>query len=174
MPTRPSRIGLARPQNRFLARGRSPALNLNKTPAADAVTSEATPIDDSIKTDEVVEDKNVVEENESSGETSTVATSGINRLKNRPRIQINQKDRVKATPVAINRKPNPLLGRRKIGVSTTTQAPVVEEEEDKETMDESNDDSEKSETEGPADVVEPSTEAAPRGLGFYLKEVFLV
>lgn len=175
LPTRPSRIGLARPQNRFLARGRSPALNnLNKTPAAAATveqtSSETTIVDDSIKTDEIIDEKNSEQENEAvaSGETSTAATSGVNRLKNRPRIQINQKtERVKTAPVAINRKPNPLLGRRKIGVSTTTQAPAIEEDDDKEIIDESGDESEKGETEGPVEIAEPSTEAAPRGLGFY-------
>lgn len=170
LPTRPSRISLARPQNRFLARGRSPGLNnLSKTSVAAETAiaaSEPTTIDETIKTDEVADEKISEQENESSGETSTVATSGINRLKNRPRIQINQKaERVKATPIAINRKPNPLLGRRKIGVSTTTQAAVVEEIDDKEIIDEVSDESgEKNETEGPADVPEPSTEA-PRGLG---------
>lgn len=169
MPTRPSRIGLARPQNRFLARGRSPALNnLNKTPAVpvEQTASESTIADDSVKPDEVTDEKNSEIENDGSGETSTVATSGVNRLKNRPRIQINQKtERVKTTPVAINRKPNPLLGRRKIGVSTTTVAPTVEEDDDKEIIDESGDESEKGETEGPVEIAEPSTEATPRGLG---------
>lgn len=159
---------MARPQNRFLARGRSPALNnLSKTsPAVEQTASEATIVDDSVKTDEIVDEKNSEQENEASGETSTAATSGINRLKNRPRIQINPKvERVKATPVAINRKPNPLLGRRKIGVSTTTQAAVVEEEDVKEIVDDESDESEKGETEGPVEIAEPSTEAAPRGLG---------
>lgn len=54
-------------------------------------------------------------------ESSTPET-GLNRLRNRPRIQITASTaRTKAPAVAINRKVNPLIARRKLGGSSTTQ-----------------------------------------------------
>lgn len=54
-------------------------------------------------------------------ESSTPET-GLNRLRNRPRIQITASTaRTKAPAVTINRKVNPLIARRKLGGSSTTQ-----------------------------------------------------
>lgn len=56
-------------------------------------------------------------------ETTTPQT-GLNRLRSRPRIQIQAKaqntSKSPAISYAANRKTNPLISRRKIGASTTT------------------------------------------------------
>lgn len=58
-------------------------------------------------------------------ESSTPET-GLNRLRNRPRIQITASTaRTKAPSVAINRKVNPLIARRKLGGSSTTQGELT-------------------------------------------------
>lgn len=60
-------------------------------------------------------------ENESDLETTT--QNNLNKLKSRPRIQINADSKAKKTassPVVVNRKVNPLISKRKFGVTSTT------------------------------------------------------
>jgi hypothetical protein len=58
-------------------------------------------------------------ENESDPEATT--QNNLNKIKSRPRIQINTDSKVKKTNAApvINRKANPLISKRKFGASTT-------------------------------------------------------
>ncbi len=104
--------------NRLLGRSRTSALNNLKSPGANAesdIGPSASGESESTKSDD--------ETNSNDGaatESSTPAESGLNRLRNRPRIQITASTaRTKAPAVAINRKVNPLIARRKLGSSTT-------------------------------------------------------
>lgn len=56
-----------------------------------------------------------------SNDPETTTQSNINKLKNRPRIQISTDSKKKATPsnVVINRKANPLISKRKFGAPST-------------------------------------------------------
>lgn len=62
-------------------------------------------------------------ENESDLETTT--QNNLNKLKSRPRIQINTDAKAKktASPAVVNRKVNPLISKRKFGVTSTTGEP---------------------------------------------------
>lgn len=124
---------------------------------------------------ETNKDEKVIEEDENNNEektaSETTTVSGLNRLKSRPRIQITKpSERPKAAP--INRKPNPLLARRRLGAlgGSTTAAPI-EEPVDKNDDDAIEKDTEEHEAENDkdssADVTEPSEPVteAPRGLG---------
>ncbi|GAB0100297.1 hypothetical protein DMENIID0001_167730 [Sergentomyia squamirostris] len=92
---------------------------------------------------------------------STSSQTGLNRLKNRPRIQIHPIDRTKA-PTTQNvifnqRKVNPLIARRQFGLtSSTSEAPSSADE----TLEES-DDKEKADTEPEPEEEDETTEAAP-------------
>lgn len=102
-----------------------------------AATTEATKTDGNSSTDAEKEltavtavdnkDSSADEGEQANSETSTQPQTGLNRLKNRPRIQIKQRDpkaEVKTSttsPYNVNRKVNPLISRRKqLGTSTTT------------------------------------------------------
>lgn len=65
-----------------------------------------------------------LDESEHSAPETTTPQTGLNRLRSRPRIQIQAKapntSKSPAIPYAANRKSNPLISRRKIGVSTST------------------------------------------------------
>lgn len=61
--------------------------------------------------------------NENESELDTTTPNNLNKLKSRPRIQINAESKAKKTTVAqpvINRKANPLISKRKFGVTSTT------------------------------------------------------
>lgn len=72
-------------------------------------------------------------DNENDAETTTV--SNLNKLKNRPRIQVSADAKAKkatsSSPV-INRKVNPLISKRKFGVTSTTGERVARGGEDDE------------------------------------------
>lgn len=113
-----SRFNINRP-NRLLARGRSPALN-NLKPAAQAAAAAVTPVE-SDSAD--VADKETASTNSDSEDTETsTPQTGLNKIKQRPRIQISAATAVKskAPIVALNRKVNPLISRRKLGATSTT------------------------------------------------------
>lgn len=99
-------------------------LNLNRpgsrlAPGQKARTS---PLSRGSSTNEESNDGNKsANENESDVETTT--QNQLNKLKSRPRIQINAESKAKKTtsPAAVaNRKVNPLISRRKFGVTSTT------------------------------------------------------
>lgn len=136
-----SRFNLRRPNQLLASRGRlSP---FAKTPAPSAVggsvaatSSEQQQQQQSIEqnnnnnvTDAVAAEQkltNAYDESEQAGaEPSTTPQTGLNRLRNRPRIQIQPKapnPNKQPTPVSYNanRKLNPLISRRKTLGSTTT------------------------------------------------------
>ena len=66
------------------------------------------------------DDNKSANENESDAESTT--QNNLNKLKSRPRIQINTESKAKKTTAqpAINRKVNPLISKRKFGVTSTT------------------------------------------------------
>lgn len=139
LPTRPSRFNLNRPVgvvtggNRLLQRGRiNPLIKTTAAPPQTESVSDdsedktaadngAESTDNSSSSDHG-EDKSSANETEKPNTGSNTLT-GLNRLKNRPRINVNVKtDKPKIQPISLNRKPNPLLARRKIalgGTSTT-------------------------------------------------------
>lgn len=128
-----SRFNLRRPNQLLAARGRlSP---LAKTTAASTeapVEINADVVADSEKSasdqNKGVTQEVAVDENESSqSETSTPAVSGLNRLRNRPRLQVHAATAPHRAPTGsavynnANRKTNPLIARRRnLGSSTTT------------------------------------------------------
>ncbi|XP_070499819.1 serine-rich adhesin for platelets isoform X2 [Chironomus tepperi] len=75
------------------------------------------------------DDNKSANENESDAEATT--QNNLNKLKSRPRIQINTESKAKKTTAqpVINRKVNPLISKRKFGVTSTTEAAVDETEE---------------------------------------------
>lgn len=123
------------------------------------------------------------ESDQSNGDATTQAPSGLSRLRNRPRLQVqpraptvNNKPTGTAALNPSNRKVNPLLAKRKSGSSTTTEEPAAVADADDEQNDEnapaaasaavendsSSDDSAKEEqTEVPVVV----SSEPPRGLG---------
>lgn len=104
--------------NRLLGRSRTPALNNLKSPTSNAesdVGPSASGEIESTKSDDETNSNDGVTVSESS-----TPETGLNRLRNRPRIQIAASTaRTKPPAVAINRKVNPLIARRKLGSSTT-------------------------------------------------------
>lgn len=128
-----SRFNLRRPNQLLASRGRlSPFAKTPSPPAEQLVESNnATDVVSPAAAETVaaVEQKDTSAFDESdqvAAEPSTTPQSGLNRLRNRPRIQIQPKaaNANKApSPVSYtaNRKVNPLISRRKpIGSSTTT------------------------------------------------------
>ncbi|KAL7046421.1 hypothetical protein ACKWTF_002567 [Chironomus riparius] len=75
------------------------------------------------------DDNKSANENESDAESTT--QNNLNKLKSRPRIQINTESKAKKTTAqpVINRKVNPLISKRKFGVTSTTEAAVDEDDE---------------------------------------------
>lgn len=144
-----------------MARGRAPGLKV-------ATTESTISAADLNKESEKVSDEDESNNDEKQvSETTTV--SGLNRLKSRPRIQISKpSERPKAAP--INRKPNPLLARRRLGaLGVSTTAAPAEEPADKVEDDASEKESEEHEIDNDSsaavtETAEPVTEA-PRGLG---------
>lgn len=133
-PAKPaSRFNLRRPNQLLAGRGRSPLLAKATTPSTEAPSdSNGEVVADSEKsasdqnkgiTQEVIPD-----ENESSqAETSTQAVSGLNKLRNRPRLQVHAAAAPHRPPTGsavynnANRKANPLIARRRnLSSSTTT------------------------------------------------------
>lgn len=176
-PARPSRFNLNRPSpvgggNRLLPRGRLNLLKTTAAPAAEEVEGE--------EVSEKKEDDAAVADNETSSdagnskedksEASTQAATGLNRLRNRPKIQINTKtEKARAPAPAVNRKANPLLGRRRIGVSSTTEAVPAdggqnEDENDETKKEQEAGDSEPKQDASAEEPVQASSEP-PRGLG---------
>ncbi|KAG5677984.1 hypothetical protein PVAND_007696 [Polypedilum vanderplanki] len=113
VPKPTSRLNINRPGNRA-AIGQKSVLNRSR------VNSNA----------ENSDNNKSANENESDAETTTA--NNLNKLKSRPRIQINAESKAKkptaAQPV-INRKANPLISKRKFGVTSTTDATVDENDE---------------------------------------------
>jgi hypothetical protein len=114
-PTRPAggnRLNLANRPNRLLAKT-SPLANLNRNAAAPEKSTDSAEKSAAPKQHH---DDAGSEQNEASAEISQQV--GLNRLKNRPKIQVHAKaDKPKTT--AVPRRVNPLL-KRKLGVVSTT------------------------------------------------------
>lgn len=104
VPRPTSRLNLNRPTNRVLPgqKARTSPLNSRRVTSNDDGS-----------------DGNRANENESDIETTT--QNNLNKLKSRPRIQINSDSKAKKTssPVVVNRKVNPLISKRKFGVTST-------------------------------------------------------
>lgn len=113
------------------------------------------------------DDNKSANENESDAESTTA--NNLNKLKSRPRIQISGESKAKKTtiPPVINRKANPLISKRKFGVTSTTEAAVDESEENesdnavKEVTENSNELKENETTQATPEV----TSEQARGLG---------
>lgn len=181
---RPSRFNLGRPAggaNRLLPRGRINPLK----PAPAAAAKEPAEGEPAEKKDEEPSDGDAApapastdEESPAAGapedkpaQDAAPAAGGLNRLKNRPKIQITQKTAKAPAPVIV-RKPNPLIGRRRIGASSsTTEAPASEDAADAEGGDDENvaGDSEDPKDEAASvsapQIVEAASEQPARGLG---------
>ena len=111
---------MGRPNRLLSPRGRPNALNKATAAQTDTESEAAAP---------AASDSNESEQNDNeatggAAESSTPQPTGLNRLKNRPKIQIQSTAAPKTkAPVVnvINRKVNPLISRRKLGGSSTTQ-----------------------------------------------------
>lgn len=120
-PLKPtSRFNLRRPNQLLSARGRvSPLAKAALEPSAEQSVEPSSSTDASSK-------ESADESEQVAAEPSTTPQTGLNRLRNRPRIQIQpkavntNKQPTAATYSNANRKANPLISRRKIGTSTTT------------------------------------------------------
>lgn len=128
-----SRFNLRRPNQLLSSRGRlSP---LAKSSAAAAEQSSNTTDGDQASangggsnggTSSDSKESGVSDEEQSAAEPSTTPQTGLNRLRNRPRIQIQPKAPntnklpTAASYINANRKVNPLISRRKLGSSSTT------------------------------------------------------
>lgn len=127
------RFNIGRPNRLLGNRQRSPALKTAAGDAAAASAAAAAAAAESASGEAVAEagGEGGVDAAEDGAATAqeTSTQTGLNRLKSRPRIQIQSGSaaRVKtsaavaATPIVINRKVNPLISRRKLngGPSTT-------------------------------------------------------
>lgn len=104
VPRPTSRLNLNRPSNRLLP-GQKPRTS---------------PLNPRRGNDDTNDSNKSGNENESDAETTT--QTNVNKLKSRPRIQVNADAKAKktASPVAVNRKVNPLISKRKFGVTSTT------------------------------------------------------
>lgn len=125
-----SRFNLRRPNQLLSARGRvSPLLKAStEAPAkSDDATDAAKEVTAVIANDNRNKEAPSDEGDQANTETSTQPQSGLNRLRNRPRIQIKPRASTssenKSSTLAaynVNRKANPLIARRKIGSTTST------------------------------------------------------
>lgn len=121
LPTRTSsRLNLSRP-NRLLTSRNNKNNNLNKNLDNKPSTSNNNDNKGSSNLNSFNNNDDTIEQN------SEVAQNNLNRLKNRPRIQINAKaaadnnNKSKSNNLSqINRKANPLISRRKFGVSPSS------------------------------------------------------
>lgn len=126
-----SRFNLRRPNQLLSTRGR--LTNIGKSPvqsgeqsAESSSSTELTAASNTSAADSSKEAVADVESGQIAAEPSTTPQTVINRLRNRPRIQIHAKvPSANKQPTAVsynnaNRKANPLISRRKIGSSTTT------------------------------------------------------
>ena len=109
IPRPTSRLNLSRPSNRLLP-GQKPRTS---------------PLNPRRGSDDSNDSNKSANENESDAETTT--QYNVNKLKSRPRIQVNTDSKAKKTtsPVVINRKVNPLISKRKFGITSTTGDYVV-------------------------------------------------
>lgn len=128
-PLKPtSRFNLRRPNQLLSARGRvSPLAKAAREPSAEQSVETSSSTEASSSTTAADWSKESADESEQvAAEPSTTPQTGLNRLRNRPRIQIQpkaantNKQPTAATYSNANRKANPLISRRKIGTSTTT------------------------------------------------------
>lgn len=105
VPRPTSRLNLNRPAARVL-------------PGQKARTSPLSTRSKVTSSDETVDGNKSANENESDLETTT--QNNLNKLKSRPRIQISDtKAKKTSSPVVVNRKVNPLISKRKFGVTST-------------------------------------------------------
>jgi hypothetical protein len=121
-PTRPAvggRVNLPNRPNRLGGRP-NPLAKLNKAveteKTVDSVDTEPQPAEKATRPLKSQPQPTEDEQNEASAEVSQQA--GLNRLKNRPKIQVHAKVD-KPRPTALPRRVNPLL-KRKLGASSTT------------------------------------------------------
>lgn len=120
-----SRFNLRRP-NQLLG-GRARASPLSKTTSSTEAPAEGAPANSENETPaEGPKDSTAEEHEQSSDETPAQPQTGLNRLRNRPRLQVQARaptPRAASGTAALNpnnRKANPLLAKRKLGTSTTT------------------------------------------------------
>lgn len=119
------------------------------------------------------DDNKSAAENESEPESESTTQNNLNKLKSRPRIQISAESKAKKTTAqpAINRKANPLISKRKFGVTSTTEAAVDEQDEnesDNATKEGAKDVSESANELKEEETTQAAAEVAseqPRGLG---------
>ena len=118
---------MGRPNRLLSPRGRPNALNKATAAQTDTESEAAAPAAGDSNESEQNDNDSAQNDNEATGgaaESSTPQPTGLNRLKNRPKIQIQSTAAPKTkAPVVnvINRKVNPLISRRKLGGSSTTQ-----------------------------------------------------
>lgn len=142
-PLKPSsRFNLRRPNQLLSPRNRLSPLAKSPSPSAAAAgaeqaSSNANSTDSeqalasgggggTASASDLSKESSVGDEEQIAAEPSTTPQSGLNRLRNRPRIQIQPKAPntnklpTAASYINANRKVNPLISRRKLGSSTTT------------------------------------------------------
>lgn len=128
-----SRFNLRRPNQLLSPRGRvspfakTPAPSAEQSAETSSSSTELAAASSTPATDVSRESQSADAESEQiAAEPSTTPQTGLNRLRNRPRIQIQpkapsaNKQPTAASYINANRKVNPLISRRKIGSSTTT------------------------------------------------------
>lgn len=138
-PLKPSsRFNLRRPNQLLSPRNRLSPLAKSPSPSA-AASEQASSNGNSTDSEQALvsgggtasasdlsKESSVGDEEQIASEPSTTPQSGLNRLRNRPRIQIQPKAPntnklpTAASYINANRKVNPLISRRKLGSSTTT------------------------------------------------------
>ncbi|XP_055690071.1 mucin-2 isoform X2 [Lutzomyia longipalpis] len=165
LPSRPGANRLLAPRKNPLIRGSTPAPS-TEAPAAAAAGEDLEESDTSPETPPIRPEPEKTS-NYLFGqiESTTTSQSGLNRLKNRPRIQIQPAERPKTTQnVFANRKVNPLIARRQFGVTSSTSESPPEVEETEPQSEEDSEDADTAEDNHPEQTEPPSSEA-PRGLG---------
>jgi hypothetical protein len=118
-----SRLNINRPGNRIL-----PSSSVNTAAAAGAGPKVRTNpltrsrVNSNAQSNNGSGDDNNKSTNENESETEGTTQSNVNKLKSRPRIQISADAKAKKTAAqpVINRKVNPLISKRKFGVTSTT------------------------------------------------------
>lgn len=136
-----SRFNLRRPNQLLSSRGRLSPLAKSPSPSSAAASAEQSSSSNTTdgeqasvnssgggtaSASDLSKESSVSDEEQIASEPSTTPQSGLNRLRNRPRIQIQPKAPntnklpTAASYINANRKVNPLISRRKLGSSTTT------------------------------------------------------
>lgn len=132
-----SRFNLRRPNQLLSSRGRLSPLAKSSATAAAAAAEQSSNTTDGDQASangsgsngtasDLSKESGVSDEEQSAAEPSTTPQTGLNRLRNRPRIQIQPKAPntnklpTAASYINANRKVNPLISRRKLGSSSTT------------------------------------------------------